>query len=61
MKRNPSVLCWNCKGAGGRHFLCEVKQLLREFRPRSPNILILMEPRISGGIADKVCKELGKR
>lgn len=54
----PCVLCWNCRGAGGREFVSEVKELLSVYRP---TILMLLEPRISGETVDKVCKKLGKK
>lgn len=58
MKTQSSVLCWNCRGAEGREFVVEIKELLREYKPK---ILILLEPRISGEVADKVCRKLGRR
>lgn len=58
MRREARILCWNCRGAGGRRFACEIKELLREYKPK---ILILLEPRISGETADKVCQKFGKK
>lgn len=51
-------MCWNCRGAGNRDFLCEMKELLKEHRP---SIMVLLEPRISGDIEDEVCRKLGKK
>lgn len=53
-----SILFWNCRGAGSREFLCEIKELMKEHHP---SILILLESRISGATADGVCKKLGMR
>lgn len=58
MKAKSSVLCWNCREVGGREFAVEIKELLREYKPK---ILILLEPRISGAIADKVYRNNGRR
>lgn len=52
------VLCWNCRDAGGREFASEVKELMRDYKPK---IVILLEPRISGETATKVCQKLGKK
>lgn len=51
-------MSWNCRGAASREFLVEVKEIMREFYPQ---ILIIVEPRISGATANKVCKSLGKK
>lgn len=51
------VLSRNCRGAASKEFAVEM-ELLRTFRL---NIIILIEPRISGEAADKVCRGLGKR
>lgn len=56
MSSFSSVLCWTCRGAAGRAFAFEVKELMREYRPK---IIILLEPRISGDTADRVCKIFG--
>lgn len=41
-----------------KEFVVEMKELLRAFKPK---IVILIEPRISGEAADKVCKCLGRK
>lgn len=51
------LLCWNCRGAGGREFAYKLKSIVREYRP---TVVILVEPRISGDFADAVCRSLGK-
>lgn len=52
------ILCWNCRGAASKEFAVELKEILRNFRLK---IIILMEPRISGEAADKICGGLGKK
>lgn len=51
MKSSRGVLCWNCRGAGGRAFAIEIKEMIREHRPK---IAIILEPRISREVADQV-------
>lgn len=53
-----SVLCWNCRGARGREFECEMKELMREYKPK---IVVLLELRVSGEMMDRVCQRLGKK
>lgn len=45
-------------GSKSREFFCEMKDLMKEHRPQE---IILLEPRISGEIADDLCKKLGKK
>lgn len=52
-----TIMSWNCRGAGSREFVREMKEMVKEHMP--PNI-VLMEPRISGDTADDVCMRLGK-
>lgn len=52
-----NILCWSCRGAGSNEFACELKEIMKEQKPLITNLL---EPRISGGVADGVCKRLGK-
>lgn len=56
MRVQQNVLCWNCRGARSGELLREIKEFIRVHRPV---ITILMEPRISGEVADSVCKKLG--
>lgn len=51
------IVSWNCRGAASREFLVEVKEILRQYRPQ---MLIILEPQVSGAVADKVCKSLGR-
>lgn len=52
------VMCWNCRGAGNRDFLCEMREMMKEFRP---SIVALLEPQISGSTVDEVCAKLGRK
>lgn len=52
------VISWNCRGAASKEFAVELKEMLRNFRPK---IVILMEPQISGEAVDKVCRGLGRK
>lgn len=49
-------LVWNCRGAGNRSFLRHLKDLLATHRPQ---IFALLEPRVSGSVADHVCRSIG--
>lgn len=51
------VLCWNCRGAGSKEFACKLNEIIREHKPM---VVILLEPRVSGEVADVICKSLGK-
>ena len=50
------LLCWNCRGAGDLKFMRAIKDLIQQ---HNPSILVLLEPKISGGDAEKVIKEIG--
>ncbi|KAK4282536.1 hypothetical protein QN277_013898 [Acacia crassicarpa] len=50
------IASWNCRGAGRRNFPLTMKDIVNKY---CINILCLMEPRISGNRADKVCQKLG--
>lgn len=56
MSIQDNVLCWNCRGAGNDEFLREMNDLRRIHKP---TIIILVELRISGVMANAVCKKLG--
>lgn len=51
------VICWICRGAS-KEFAYEMREIIREHKPK---IIILIEPRISGEFADRVCRRLGKK
>lgn len=58
MVAEERILSWNCRGAGDREFEVEMKYLLKEYRPQ---MIVLLEPRISGSTADLVSRKLGKK
>ncbi|KAJ9173186.1 hypothetical protein P3X46_016349 [Hevea brasiliensis] len=51
-----SFFFWNCQGAGGASFLRTMRMYSQMYNPQ---ILVLLEPRISGRKADLVIKKLG--
>ncbi|CAN0926829.1 hypothetical protein LINGRAHAP2_LOCUS35549 [Linum grandiflorum] len=51
-----SFFSWNCHGAGGRSFLRAFRTYLARHRPE---IVIIVEPRISRAKAEKVCRITG--
>lgn len=51
------MVCWNCHGALSGEFLREIKEFMRRFKPE---IILLMEPKISGETVDRICRKLGK-
>lgn len=58
MIEEEMIVYWNCRGTASKEFACEMKEIMREYRPM---IVILVEPRVSGEVADRVCKSLGKK
>lgn len=50
------VLCWNYRGAEHDEFHREPKNLIKVHRPL---VIILLELRISGEVANGICKKLG--
>ncbi|CAN1135879.1 hypothetical protein LINPERHAP2_LOCUS9126 [Linum perenne] len=50
------LFSWNCRGAGNERFLSVFKDYITEHKP---NVVILVEPKISGSTADGVCRSLG--
>ncbi|KAL8152326.1 hypothetical protein V2J09_010086 [Rumex salicifolius] len=53
---NIKIVSWNTQGAGSRDFLRSLKDLIRT---HDPSILVLLETRLSGDRADKVCHAIG--
>lgn len=51
-----NILSWNCRGAGARSFPCLIQDLKRS---HNVQMLIIIEPRISGVKADKIITKLG--
>lgn len=50
------VICWNHRGASSAQFLRELKGLRRLY---NSVIVILLEPKVSGAVADDVCERIG--
>ncbi|CAN1146793.1 Putative ribonuclease H protein At1g65750 [Linum perenne] len=50
------VFSWNCRGASHDNFFKAFKSYMKEY---SPEVVILVEPKISGAKAEKVCSKLG--
>lgn len=53
---NLSILTWNTSGAGNNVFLNSIRDLIRTHDPR---VIALIEPRISGEGAARVCNNIG--
>ncbi|KAJ4842416.1 hypothetical protein Tsubulata_039883 [Turnera subulata] len=49
-------MVWNCRGAGSSEFMATVKEYVSVNKPQ---VLILVEPRISGRTADRVVRRIG--
>lgn len=52
------IISWNCIGASSREFVCEMNELMRNFKQK---IIVLIEPRVSGEVANRICKKLGRK
>lgn len=52
---NIKIMCWNCKGAGHSRFHSFIKNIVRNY----PNLLCLLETRVSGIRADGIIANLG--
>lgn len=50
-----TLLSWNCCGAGNQQFLRNLRDLINI---HDPDILAILEPRVSGRVADEVCKKI---
>ncbi|KAL8171428.1 hypothetical protein V2J09_023232 [Rumex salicifolius] len=55
-KKKLKITTWNVQGAGNRKFKITLKELIRIHKPV---ILVLVETRLSGRQADKVCATIG--
>jgi len=55
---NLSLLVWNVQAAGSRNFLLTLKESIYK---HDPQILALVEIKISGQLADNVCSSIGVR
>ncbi|KAL8158694.1 hypothetical protein V2J09_000231 [Rumex salicifolius] len=56
IKDNINIITWNVQRAGSREFMIMLKELIRL---HNPAILVLVETRLSGRQADKVCAFIG--
>ncbi|KAK8617514.1 hypothetical protein V6N13_080426 [Hibiscus sabdariffa] len=56
MFMNLRILSWNVQGCGDPRFITAAKQFLRDYKP---NVILFVEPRISGRRADSVIAALG--
>ncbi|PKI45766.1 hypothetical protein CRG98_033773 [Punica granatum] len=54
METSSELFSWNCRGAGSINFLGSLRYYLRL---HSPDIVAIVEPRISNARADKVCRK----
>ncbi|KAK4269830.1 hypothetical protein QN277_022937 [Acacia crassicarpa] len=50
------IASWNCRGASSRTFPLDIKDIVNKYHI---NIICLLETRISGDRANKVCRKLG--
>lgn len=51
-----NVLSWNCRGASNQHFLRNLKDIIKL---HNPTILAILEPKVSGRVANQVCNRIG--
>ncbi|CAN1154328.1 hypothetical protein LINPERHAP2_LOCUS19948 [Linum perenne] len=51
-----SIFSWNCRGAGHKKFLASFRSYREKFHP---SVVFILEPRISGRKAERVCRKLG--
>lgn len=49
------IICWNCHEASSGNFMQEMKELLRSFKLA---IVVLLESKVSGVVADGICKRI---
>lgn len=54
--KSLSIMVWNTSGAGNNYFLNALHDLIRLY---APSVIALVEPRISGDDADRVCNRIG--
>lgn len=52
------VVSWNYRGAASREFAVEMKNMMRELRTK---MIIIIDPKVSGAVTDRVCRDLGKK
>ncbi|XP_019178132.1 PREDICTED: uncharacterized protein LOC109173349 [Ipomoea nil] len=52
------IMVWNCQGAASKSFRRALKQFIRVY---NPSIVCLLEPKVSGDHANRICNSLGFR
>lgn len=58
MNQRENIICWNCRVAKSGESLREIRDLIGVHQPV---LIVLLEPRVSGDVADGICKKLGKK
>lgn len=53
MTAAEKLICWKCRGAASRKFASDMREIIREYRPR---IIIIIKPKKSGDVTARVCK-----
>lgn len=56
MIKVENIICWNCRGASSGNFVRVMKELLRSYKPA---LVVLLKLKISGAVADRICKQIG--
>lgn len=56
MIEEKRILCWNFRGASRDQFLREMREVTRFY---SPLMVILLDSKVSGEVADGLCNNLG--
>lgn len=50
------IIVWNCRGAASKGFATAMRNLCMDFKP---DVVVLLEPRVSGVRGQKIIKSLG--
>lgn len=50
------IMTWNCQGAASKEFMSMLKNFVKH---NKHDIIVLLEPKILGILADKVCNKVG--
>lgn len=58
LMNTKNILCWNCRGAGNQRFARSIREMKRNY---NPEIIALLETRVSGEIADNACRGTSMR
>lgn len=57
MLKKEYIVFWNCRSTGTGQFLRELMAIQTEHKPI---LIILLEPKINGEVADRICMKIGK-